>query len=63
MYIRGKIKILYIYRNMNRPQRTINASKRLIEEETPEAKRTTRRILNLDVDKPKIATTKTKSGV
>lgn len=77
MYIRGKIKILYIYRIMNRPQRTITAPKRLIEEETPEPKRTTRRTLNLDVpkvevkqsvvqdviDKPKVTTRKTKSGV
>ena len=63
---------------MNRPQRTITAPKRLIEEETPEPpKRTTRRTLNLDVpkvevkqsvvqdviDKPKITTRKTRSGV
>ena len=46
--------MLYNNRNMNRPQKTIKAPTRLIEEETPQpkkAKATPKRTLNLDVPK------------
>ena len=71
--------MLYNNRNMNRPQRTVKAPTRLIEEDTPTPKRTSapKRTLNLDIpkvevkdsviqdiiDKPKVTSRKTKAGV
>ena len=45
--------MLYNNRNMNRPQRTVKAPTRLIEEDTPTPKRTSapKRTLHLDIPK------------